>query len=237
MRRLATSLGALAAVTCIEVALIGGVPALSGLPGPWHPGALVRSVAAGDATTAAVALVWAVAMVAGAWLLAGVVLSLLACLPGLAPVFGRPLPRWVLPVSVQLLLGLAGSTAMSACGTGPAAGAGAAGATATIFHLLDGRGPSAVASGPGAAEAPAAGLPSIWTVGEGESFWTIAEAAWRRAYGVEPAPHDLAGYWLRVVGANRGRLVRPGDADLLMPGQALVLPPLPGTAGAEASGG
>jgi nucleoid-associated protein YgaU len=32
-------------------------------------------------------------------------------------------------------------------------------------------------------------------------------------------------YWRRLIDANRDRLVDPGNPDLLLPGQELVLPP------------
>jgi nucleoid-associated protein YgaU len=34
----------------------------------------------------------------------------------------------------------------------------------------------------------------------------------------------VADYWLRLVAANRDRLIRPGDPDLIQPGQTLLLP-------------
>jgi resuscitation-promoting factor RpfA len=83
--------------------------------------------------------------------------------------------------------------------------------------------------------APAA-APSSWTVEAGDSFWSIA------AETVAPAadaPDDrrVIGYWRRLVDANRSRLLDPGNPDLLVPDQELLLPP-PGDAerGTEGSG-
>ena len=44
-----------------------------------------------------------------------------------------------------------------------------------------------------------------------------------------PADHAsddrrVIAYWRRLVEANRGRLLDPGNPDLLVPGQELVLP-------------
>ena len=38
---------------------------------------------------------------------------------------------------------------------------------------------------------------------------------------------EVASYWRRLIAANEDRLVDPGNPDLLLPGQELVLPPVP----------
>ena len=40
----------------------------------------------------------------------------------------------------------------------------------------------------------------------------------------EPSDRQVIGHWRRLVEANRARLLDPGNPDLLMPGQALILP-------------
>ena len=86
--------------------------------------------------------------------------------------------------------------------------------------------PSAEVDGGVAQMAPA---PTTWTVAPGESLWTIAEElladAWQRA----PSDGEVDPYWRTLVERNRGRLVDPGDADLIHPGQVLEVPPPPGT--------
>ena len=80
--------------------------------------------------------------------------------------------------------------------------------------------PPARAPGPDAAPAPP---PSSWTVEAGESFWSIASEAVAPA-GDEPNDRQVIGYWRRLVQANHGRLLDPGNPDLLVPGQELLLP-------------
>jgi hypothetical protein len=65
--------------------------------------------------------------------------------------------------------------------------------------------------------------PSAWTVEAGDSFWSIAAEAVAPA-GTEPNDRQVMAYWRRLVEANRGRLIDPGNPDLLVPGQELVLP-------------
>jgi hypothetical protein len=50
----------------------------------------------------------------------------------------------------------------------------------------------------------------------GESFWSIAVA--------EAGSRDLVVYWRALIAENRDRLVDPGNPDLLLVGQRLVLP-------------
>jgi LysM repeat protein len=62
-------------------------------------------------------------------------------------------------------------------------------------------------------------------VAGGDSLWTIARdhlAAVGKGSG-EPTLHQVAAYWLRVVEANRHRLAS-GDADLIYPGEQVLLP-------------
>ncbi len=66
----------------------------------------------------------------------------------------------------------------------------------------------------------------LWEVSCGDHFWSIAaEVVTEQSSG---APDDAAidSYWRTLVDANRGRLVAPGNPDLLVPGQTLVIPPV-----------
>lgn len=70
-------------------------------------------------------------------------------------------------------------------------------------------------------------IPSSWTVEAGDSFWSIAaETVVETAAPTGDAPSDrrVIGYWRRLVEANRGRLLDPGNPDLLVPGQEIALP-------------
>jgi hypothetical protein len=65
-----------------------------------------------------------------------------------------------------------------------------------------------------------------WVVEFGDSFWSIAEDAMGEATpGREPTEAEVAGYWGLLIAANRDRLADPGNPDLLLPGQRLVVPP------------
>jgi nucleoid-associated protein YgaU len=61
----------------------------------------------------------------------------------------------------------------------------------------------------------------------GDNLWTIARDHLAEARGGadEPTLRKVAAYWLRVVEANRDRLVS-GDPDLIYPGERTVLPPI-----------
>ncbi len=79
------------------------------------------------------------------------------------------------------------------------------------------------------AEAPEApDRDARFTVAPGDHFWRIAEAEVATHCGRDPADHHVRDYWLRLVEANRDLLVDPGNADLLLPGQVLRLPPVDG---------
>jgi hypothetical protein len=67
--------------------------------------------------------------------------------------------------------------------------------------------------------------PAAWTVEPGDSLWSIAEEVTRLPDGSSPGERVVARYWQRLVEANRAQLVDPANADLLVPGQHLVVPP------------
>jgi hypothetical protein len=94
--------------------------------------------------------------------------------------------------------------------------------TAAMTRLPAEDAPRASRSPPaGAARGTAA--PPSWTVAPGDSFWSIAAETLAQA-GTAPTDRRVIGYWRRVVEINRGRLLDPGNPDLLEPGQELVLP-------------
>jgi hypothetical protein len=57
----------------------------------------------------------------------------------------------------------------------------------------------------------------------GDSMWLLAERRLQDALGRTPGDHEVAPYWLAVIGANKDR-IRSGDPDLIFPGEVLVLP-------------
>lgn len=85
------------------------------------------------------------------------------------------------------------------------------------------------------ADAQLPGAPSIGTapaakeitVEEGDHFWAIAGQALSESWGRPPTDAELVPYWVEVVNANEGRLLPPGDPNLIYPDQTFVLPTLP----------
>lgn len=68
-----------------------------------------------------------------------------------------------------------------------------------------------------------------WTVENGDSFWSIAEETLHDQTDVaELSEEEIADYWRILIAANEDRLIEPGNPDLILPGQELVLPPTPG---------
>jgi nucleoid-associated protein YgaU len=95
--------------------------------------------------------------------------------------------------------------------------------TAVMTPLPATDAPPASRAPPAHATVDAAAAPVSWTVEAGDSFWSIA------AETVAPAgdardDRRVIGYWRRLVEVNRGRLLDPGNPDMLVPGQELVLP-------------
>lgn len=59
---------------------------------------------------------------------------------------------------------------------------------------------------------------------EGDSFWSIARSVETARLGTAPTTAQVGRYWSRLVAANLSRLTVAGDADILLPGQVVVLP-------------
>jgi hypothetical protein len=193
-----------------------------------------------DAATLALVRVAGLAM--GLWLLAGAVLQLAA-----AVLRGRVLQLvadLVAPRSLQRLVhGLAGLSlsaglAVTAPSAGILAGPGPGVAvmrpadgppgdpgTATMRMLDDASSapapPAAVAATPAPAAPPAV---DVVSVAAGDCFWSISAEVLADALGRPATDREVAAHWRRLVEANRGLLVDPGNPDLLYAGQQLVVP-------------
>jgi len=84
--------------------------------------------------------------------------------------------------------------------------------------------PSSAPPAPGpAAPAGAAGGREV-VVRPGDSFWRLAERHEADRLGRRPSEAEVGACWQQLVATNRHRLAVPGDADLLFPGQVLLLP-------------
>ncbi|MGH8924390.1 MAG: LysM peptidoglycan-binding domain-containing protein [bacterium] len=57
----------------------------------------------------------------------------------------------------------------------------------------------------------------------GDNMWLLAERRLTELLGRKAGDHEVAPYWLAVIGANKDR-IRSGDPDLIFPGEVLVLP-------------
>ncbi|MGH8958943.1 MAG: LysM peptidoglycan-binding domain-containing protein [Acidimicrobiia bacterium] len=57
----------------------------------------------------------------------------------------------------------------------------------------------------------------------GDNMWLLAERRLSDLLGRSAGDHEVAPYWLAVIGANKDR-IRSGDPDLIFPGEVLVLP-------------
>ena len=73
---------------------------------------------------------------------------------------------------------------------------------------------------------PASPAKGTWTVVSGENLWAIARSHLAAEWGRTPSNAEVARVWTGLIEANRSRLRQPGNADLIYPGQELVLPPV-----------
>ena len=74
---------------------------------------------------------------------------------------------------------------------------------------------------------PAAPAPSgELVVRRGEDFWTLADGVVSQALGRAATDREIAGYWVRLIDANRDRLVVAGVPDLIYAGQVFRRPPV-----------
>lgn len=68
------------------------------------------------------------------------------------------------------------------------------------------------------------GEPETWVVDRGDHLWAIAMETLTDHLGEPPSERRVARYWQRLIDANIDRFVIPGEPDVIMPGQRLVLP-------------
>ncbi len=66
---------------------------------------------------------------------------------------------------------------------------------------------------------------STVTVERGDNLWTISEDRLQVDLRREATDAEIVPYWREVIDANQGRYVQPGNPNLILPGQVLVLPP------------
>ena len=66
--------------------------------------------------------------------------------------------------------------------------------------------------------------PDRWAVKPGECFWTIADDVLAKHLGRAPTDAEIVPYWRRLIEANRSELAHRDNPDLILPGQAFVVP-------------
>ena len=118
----------------------------------------------------------------------------------------------------------------------PTSTASAAPATPDPSALAPGRGspapeepaPTDTPAEPGERDAndpePAGTVPGTWVVAPGDTLWHVAEVSVGLELGRPAAPAEVLEGLRLLVAANADRLVIPGDPDLILPGQELVVP-------------
>jgi hypothetical protein len=209
-------------------------------PPSWTPHDLAPWIERHGAATTAVSLVRILALAVAAYL---AVVSAAALALGLL----RVGPSWPAKFVPTLLRGAVGFGVAGALSVGPVAAANAGDVPVlvrvdTAPSTTDGSPPpTLVQVGPAATSAPApspvttppstvpdvpADAPQIWQVRPGDHFWAIAERT-LAAHGIDTTDDAaVARYWRVLVDANRDRLVVPGNPDLIVAGQQLVVPEL-----------
>ncbi len=64
----------------------------------------------------------------------------------------------------------------------------------------------------------------VHLVRPGDSLWRIASEHLEARLGHAPSDDEVVPFWQRLIDLNRDRLVDPDDADLILPGQELLVP-------------
>jgi hypothetical protein len=204
-----------------------------------------------DPTDALAAALRLVAFVTACWWCATTVVYALACVtrvPGAARAVA-----WATPAAVRRIVDAALVVAVTGTFLFPVGAAGAVAAVAAdappaSVSVRDGRGATAttivdtpappptadsipISTATATATAPAAaptGVASV-VVTPGDNLWVLAERRLADARGRAPATlsdSEIAPYWVQVCDTNRATL-RSGDVDLIYPGEAVTLPPVP----------
>ena len=235
------SAAGLAGCSVLLVVAVAGLHAVGGefAPPPVrHPGAIGAWVAERQPAQVSFALLRLVALAMGWYLLAVTVAGTASRLLRLAMLV-KALDVVTMPAVRRALSGAVGLSMVTTVVAGPAgvAAAGEAGAPPPVEVMR--RLPDAEADADAAAEAPpvimrrlpdtggappAPPTPPTWTVAPGDSFWSVAERLVAQASPRAPSDAEIAPYWRRLVEHNRSRLRDPANADLLFPGQVLVVP-------------
>jgi hypothetical protein len=99
----------------------------------------------------------------------------------------------------------------------------AAGDTLTMTWLGAGDPVPRPTNPPPSPPSPSERVAQTWTVRPGDHLWGIAHATLAQAWGRAPSDAEVGPLWRALIGANRSLLADPDNADLIFPGQVLVL--------------
>jgi nucleoid-associated protein YgaU len=148
---------------------------------------------------------------------------------------GRPFPKLLLAAVVLVVAIVAGGLALAARDGGGGADVAVERTPVTVAaapvqapaQASEAQAP--VADEPAAQVAAPAPVPAgpearTVTVARGESFWSIAEREVAAQLGRAPTDAEVTSWWASFVAANTDRLVNPGNPNLVVTGQVLVLP-------------
>lgn len=142
---------------------------------------------------------------------------------------GRPFPKLLLAAVVLVVALVTGGLALAARdtggGDGPVAAPRAVPVQAPVAQQAE-EPPAQEAAAPAPAEVATPALPEVRaiTVAVGESFWSIAEREVGASLGRAPTTAEVTTWWAAFMAANADRLVEPGNPNLLVTGQVLVVP-------------
>jgi nucleoid-associated protein YgaU len=74
---------------------------------------------------------------------------------------------------------------------------------------------------------PDSAADQTWLIRPGDHLWHVSSSTLTRVWGTPPSNAEIAEYLDELIAANRDRLVVPGNADLVYPGQVFELPDVP----------
>jgi hypothetical protein len=205
---------------------LGGAGEGSLAPPPLSPDGWVAWASHRTALEGAAAVLRLVAVAGAGYLLAMTVTGLVAALldrrTALAVVARRspPVVQWVV-----------GAWLAGALAVGPATASSAGGPPPTMVLLPDDEPPARpappITPAPAVPPAPAAPAVATITLAPGDHLWSVAARTLATAWGRAPADREVAPYWRLLVELNRPQLPNPADPDLVFPGEAVRLPPVP----------
>jgi hypothetical protein len=228
------------AVTLGLAALRSIGPSLPIGPAGADVGRWLAWLTAVGAPTAVIALLRAITLAVGTYLVVVIVLDLMAHATGLT--WLATLVRGVtLPGLRRLLTGAAGAGLAVSLGLGTLSPLAASAETPrpppTMRELDPDQPPvetptttttTTPAPMPGPVKDPAQDPPiATWTIAPGDHLWRVAQRTLNRSWGRRPSDAQTLRYLTALIEQNRAVLVVPDDPDLVFAGQVFALPPIP----------